>query len=152
MKRMNWSSGACLMVGLFLFAAPAWAGDKESYLAKVKENDATIGIIEGEIEYVCPKIAPVGSDLCGGTDTVAKAVKLAQHIEEEKPVQNQRAADQFLDAVEQFKEHYPQRAKAKELAAKGDYAGAFGYEEFAWQYLVKTASRGVFAKKMVDGE
>jgi len=54
--------------------------------------------------------------------------------------------------VEQFKPHFGYRAKAKELAAKNEWQDAFLNEEMAFQYLVKCASRGIFAKKLVDGE
>ncbi|MBI4084135.1 MAG: hypothetical protein HY423_16140 [Candidatus Lambdaproteobacteria bacterium] len=138
--------------GLMLVGFAAQAGDKENYAAKVKENDATIGVIAGVINYVCPKIAPKGSAMCTTDDAVGKAVALATHIEEGKPVQNQRAADQFADAVEQFKQHIPLRQKAAQYAKNGDFRNAFGYEEFAFQYLVKTATQGINAKKMVDGE
>jgi hypothetical protein len=59
---------------------------------------------------------------------------------------------QFFDAVEQFKGHFPYRAEAQKAAAAGNSDDAFLNEEMAWQYLVKCASRGIFAKKMVDGE
>jgi hypothetical protein len=65
---------------------------------------------------------------------------------------NKKAALQFWDAVEQFKQHYPWREKAKGYADKGAWQDAFLNEEMAWQYLVKCASRGIFAKKIVDGE
>jgi len=65
---------------------------------------------------------------------------------------NKKAALQFWDAVEQFKLHYPYREKAKKAADQGSWYDAFLNEEMAWQYLVKCASRGIFAKKIVDGE
>jgi len=65
---------------------------------------------------------------------------------------NKKAALQFWDAVEQFKLHFPYRAKAKKAGEKGEWENAFLNEEMAWQYLVKCASRGIFAKKIVDGE
>ena len=59
-------------------------------------------------------------------------------------------SDQFADAVEQFKQHYPLRERAKDYAKKGDYSNAYGYEEYAFQYLVKTATHGIAAKNIVD--
>ena len=148
----NWG---VLLLALLAFSTSAVFAEedyKAKYEDKVKVNNDTIGVIAGVIEYVCPKIAPKGSNICDGKDTVGKAVKLATHIEKEGEVQNQDAADQFFDAVEQFKGHFEPRQKAAEYAKKGDFKNAFGYEEYAWQYLVKCASRGIFAKKMVDGE
>ena len=144
-----------ILVAAFLVTivtSPAWAGDKESYEEKVGVNDGTIAIIAGVIIVVCPMIAPKGSAICKESDPVKKAVALAQHIEDEGEVQHAAAAEQFYDAVEQFKQHYPLRAKAKDFAAKGDWKNAFGYEEFAWQYLVKTASKGINALKMASGQ
>jgi len=138
------------IAGLWLFGGAAWADDKEKYEAKVKENDATIGVIAGVINYVCPKIAPVDSKICETDDPVKKAVELAKHADEGKPVQSRPAADQFIDAVEQFKQHYPLRERARDYAKKGDFANAFGYEEYAWHYLVKTATHGIAAKNIVD--
>ncbi|MCP4340779.1 MAG: hypothetical protein GY799_18290 [Desulfobulbaceae bacterium] len=65
---------------------------------------------------------------------------------------NKTAALQFWDAVEQFKLHFPYREEAKKAAESGDMLLALNNEEMAWQYLVKCASRGIFAKKLVDGE
>jgi hypothetical protein len=143
---------AGITAGMFLLAAPVFAGDKEDYEAKVKQNDETIGVIAGVINYVCPKIAPAASPICGTQDPVKKAVDLAKHIDEGKPVQNQTAADQFSDAVEQFKQHYPLRERARDYAKKADFKNAFGYEEYAFQYLVKTATHGIAAKNIVDGK
>jgi hypothetical protein len=150
--RQPWKRVVAFSAGLMLVGFMAYAGDKEDYEAKFKQNDATIGVIAGVINYVCPKIAPEGSPMCSTDDAVGKAVALATHIEAGQPVQNQRAADQFVDAVEQFKQHIPLRQKARDYAKKGDFKNAFGYEEFAFQYLVKTATQGINAKKMVDGE
>ncbi len=141
---------AAFLAAVAFIASPAVAGEKENYEAKIKENDATIAIIAGVINYVCPKIAPRGSKMCDTADPVKSAVALATHIGEEGAVQHEAAAEQFFDAVEQFKQHFPLRAKAKQLAKKGDYKGAFGYEDFAWHYLVKTATKGINSKKMVD--
>jgi hypothetical protein len=142
---------ACLIAATILPGSIALAGDKEDYEAKSKQNDATIGVIAGVIDYLCPKIAPAGTEFCKGTDPVAKAVALANYIDEGKPVQNRQAADLFFDAVEQFKQHIPVREKAKAYAKSGDYKNAVGYEEFAYQYLVKTATQGLAAKNRVDG-
>jgi hypothetical protein len=145
-------AAALAAASLMLLAAPALAGDKESYEAKVKENDATIVVIAGVINEICPKIAPPGSALCNTQDAVKKAVELAKHIDEGKPVQSRTAADQFWDAVEQFKQHYPLRDKARDFAKKGDFKNAFGYEEYAFQYLVKAATHGIAAKNLVGAK
>ncbi len=143
---------AGIATGLFLLANPVLAGDKEDYEAKVKQNDDTIGVIASVINGVCPKIAPPASPICATQDPVKKAVDLAKHIEDGKPVQSQIAADQFFDAVEQFKQHYPLREKARQYAKNGDFKNAFGYEEYAFQYLVKTATHGIAAKNIVEGK
>ncbi len=140
---------------------------KANYEAKVKQNDATIGIIAGVINYVCPKLIPgsKSSKICNAKDPVGSAVGVQKYMEtnwdkEEDDIEdakmpkllNKKAALQFWDAVEQFKLHFPYRDKAKKAAAKGDWYNAFLNEEMAWQYLVKCASRGIFSKKIVDGE
>jgi len=140
---------------------------KANYEAKVKQNDATIGIIAGVINYVCPKLIPASNSakICNPKDPVGSAVGVQKYMEqnwdkEEDDIEdakmpellNKKAALQFWDAVEQFKLHFPYRAKAKKAAEKGDWYNAFLNEEMAWQYLVKCASRGIFSKKIVDGE
>jgi len=138
---------------------------KLDYQAKVKQNDGTIGIIAGVINYVCPKLVPASTKICNPDDPVGSAVGVQKYMEqnwdkEEDDIEdaempellNKKAALQFWDAVEQFKLHFPYREKAKEAAAQGDWQDALLNEEMAWQYLVKCASRGIFAKKIVDGE
>ncbi len=138
---------------------------KADYEAKVKQNDATIGIIAGVINYVCPKLVPGSTKICNAKDPVGSAVGVQKYMEqnwdkEEDDIEdakmpellNKKGALQFWDAVEQFKQHYPWREKAKKAVGKGDWYNAFLNEEMAWQYLVKCASRGIFAKKIVDGE
>jgi hypothetical protein len=138
---------------------------EKGYHAKVKQNDATIGIIAGVINYVCPKLVPGSTKICNPEDPVGSAVGVQKYMEqnwdkEEDDIEdakmpellNKKAAFQFWDAVEQFKMHFPYRAKAKEAAEKGDWENALLNEEMAWQYLVKCASRGIFSKKLVDGE
>ncbi len=135
------------------------------YQAKMKQNDGTIGIIAGVINYVCPKLVPASTKICNPDDPVASAVAVQKYMEqnwdkEEDDIEdakmpellNKKAALQFWDAVEQFKQHYPYREKAKKAAEQGEWQDAFLNEEMAWQYLVKCASRGIFAKKIVDGE
>jgi hypothetical protein len=138
---------------------------KMKYQEKVKQNDGTIGIIAGVINYVCPKLVPATTKICNPDDPVGSAVGVQKYMEqnwdkEEDDIEdaempellNKKAALQFWDAVEQFKQHYPWREKAKGYADKGQWQEAFLNEEMAWQYLVKCASRGIFAKKIVDGE
>ena len=138
---------------------------KLKYQEKVKQNDSTIGIIAGVINYVCPRLVPASTKICNPDDPVASAVGVQTYMEqnwdkEEDDIEdaempellNKKAALQFWDAVEQFKLHFPYREKAKKAAEQGDYYNAFLNEEMAWQYLVKCASRGIFAKKIVDGE
>ncbi len=135
------------------------------YQAKVKQNDGTIGIIAGVINYVCPRLVPASTQICNPDDPVGSAVGVQKYMEqnwdkEEDDIEdadmpellNKKAALQFWDAVEQFKLHFPYRAKAKEAAEQGNWQDALLNEEMAWQYLVKCASRGIFAKKIVDGE
>ena len=135
------------------------------YDAKVKQNDDTIGVIAGVINYVCPKLVPASTNICNPKDPVGSAVGVQKYMEqnwdkEEDDIEdakmpellNEKAAFQFWDAVEQFKQHYPWREKAKQAAEKDEWEMAFLNEEMAWQYLVKCASRGIFAKKIVDGE
>ena len=138
---------------------------KLDYQAKVKQNDGTIGIIAGVINYVCPRLVPASTKICNPDDPVGSAVGVQKYMEqnwdkEEDDIEdaempellNKKAALQFWDAVEQFKLHFPYRAKAKEAAEQGNWQDALLNEEMAWQYLVKCASRGIFAKKIVDGE
>jgi hypothetical protein len=135
------------------------------YQEKVKQNDGTIGIIAGVINYVCPRLVPASTKICNPDDPVGSAVGVQKYMEqnwdkEEDDIEdaempellNKKAALQFWDAVEQFKQHYPWREKAKGYAGKAEWQEAFLNEEMAWQYLVKCASRGIFAKKIVDGE
>jgi hypothetical protein len=135
------------------------------YQEKVKQNDDTIGVIAGVINYVCPRLVPASTKICNPDDPVASAVGVQKYMEqnwdkEEDDIEdadmpellNKKAALQFWDAVEQFKQHYPWREKAKNAAGQDDWYNAFLNEEMAWQYLVKCASRGIFAKKIVDGE
>ena len=143
-------------------AAEDW---KMKYQDKVKVNDGTIGVIAGVINYVCPRLVPASTNICKPDDPVGSAVGVQKYMEqnwdrEEDDIEdaempellNKKAALQFWDAVEQFKQHYPWREKAENYAGKGDWQDAFMNEEMAWQYLVKCASRGIFAKKIVDGE
>jgi len=138
---------------------------KLDYQAKVQQNDATIGIIAGVINYVCPRLVPASTKICNPDDPVGSAVGVQKYMEqnwdkEEDDIEdaempellNKKAALQFWDAVEQFKLHFPYREKAKEAAEQGNWQDALLNEEMAWQYLVKCASRGIFAKKIVDGE
>jgi hypothetical protein len=138
---------------------------KLDYQEKVKQNDATIAIIAGVINYVCPKLVPASTKICNPDDPVGSAVGVQKYMEqnwdkEEDDIEdaqmpellNKKAALQFWDAVEQFKLHFPYREKAKEAAEQGNWQDALLNEEMAWQYLVKCASRGIFAKKIVDGE
>jgi len=138
---------------------------EQKYNDKVKQNDGTIGVIAGVINYVCPKLVPESTKICNPDDPVGSAVGVQKYMEqnwdrEEDDIEdaempellNEKAAFQFWDAVEQFKGHYPWREKAAKAAEQNDWYTAFLNEEMAWQYLVKCASRGIFAKKIVDGE
>ncbi len=168
-KSMKLISSLVALMAILCFAVIAVAEQdyKVSYEAKVKENDATIGVIAGVINYVCPKLIPASSagKICNADDPVGSAVGVQKYMEtnwdkEEDDIEdanmpellNKKAALQFWDAVEQFKSHFGYRAKAKELAGKEKWQDAFLNEEMAFQYLVKCASRGIFAKKLVDGE
>ncbi|MBF0279689.1 MAG: hypothetical protein HQM13_17965 [SAR324 cluster bacterium] len=164
-------TGLLVLAGLLtFFASMSWAEDfKKKYEEKVKVNNDTIGVIAGVINYVCPKIVDASTKICNEKDPVGSAVGIQKQmgeiedldeldeseLEEElssKKILHVPAAMQFYDAVEQFKMHYPLREDASKLAEKGDWEGASLREEMAWQYLVKTASRGIFAKKMVDNQ
>jgi hypothetical protein len=165
---------AKVFISLFVpvaFLCSAWnvvAAERDyklEYQAKVKENNGTIAIIGGVINYVCPKLVPANTKVCNPDDPVGSAVGVQKYMEQNwdkdkediedaklPELLNKKAAMQFWDAVEQFKEHFPYREKAKAAAEKGDWESALLNEEMAWQYLVKCASRGIFAKKLVDGE
>ncbi len=155
------------LVAVLCLAGNVTAGEnyKLNYQAKVKQNDGTIAIIAGVINYVCPKLVPASAKVCNSDDPVGSAVGVQKYMEqnwdkEEDDIEdakmpellNKTAALQFWDAVEQFKFHFPYREKAKKAAAQGNWHDALLNEEMAWQYLVKCASRGIFAKKIVDGE
>ncbi|MBF0290125.1 MAG: hypothetical protein HQM14_20095 [SAR324 cluster bacterium] len=150
-------------------ASLSLADGKKSYEDKVKVNDETIGVIAGVINYICPKLVDASTNICNPKDPVGSAVGIQKQMGDiedldmldreeladelaEKKIIHVEASMQFYDAVEQFKLHYPLREKAKKAAEQGDWSSAAVSEEMAWQYLVKTASRGIFAKKMVDGE
>ncbi|MFH2130096.1 MAG: hypothetical protein ABIK68_06955 [bacterium] len=165
-KQRLLSSVWALMITLFFAATLSAAEDYQlSYQAKVKQNDGTIAIIAGVINYVCPRLVPESTKICNPSDPVGSAVGVQKYMEKDwnkaeddiedakmPELLNKKAALQFWDAVEQFKEHYPYRAKARKLAEEGKWQDAFLNEEMAWQYLVKCASRGIFSKKIVDGE
>lgn len=168
-KSMKWFSSFFALMAILCLAVNVMAAEdnKANYEAKVKQNDATIGIIAGVINYVCPKLIPAASagKICNAKDPVGSAVGVQKYMEvnwnkEDDDIEdakmpellNKTAALQFWDAVEQFKEHFAYREKAKKAAEAGDMLLALNNEEMAWQYLVKCASRGIFAKKIVDGE
>ena len=147
------------------FSGMANAEDYQAnYMAKVKQNNDTIGVIAGVINYVCPKLVPDADKICNPKDPVGSAVGVQKYMEkgwdrEEDDIEdnlpellNEAAALQFWDAVEQFKLHFGYRAAAKKLAGEKQWHDAFLNEEMAFQYLVKCASRGIFAKKIVDNE
>ncbi len=155
------------LIGFLCLAGSVTAAEnyKLKYQEKVKQNDGTIGVIAGVINYVCPKLVPASTNICNPDDPVGSAVGVQKYMEqdwdkEEDDIEdakmpellNKKAALQFWDAVEQFKLHFPYREKAKEAAEQGYWQDALLNEEMAWQYLVKCASRGIFAKKIVDGE
>ena len=164
---VKWISSLFTLVAFLCLAGNAMAERdyKAEYKAKVKQNDATIAIIAGVINYVCPKLVPASTKICNPDDPVGSAVGVQKYMEkywdkDEEDIEdakmpellNRKAALQFWDAVEQFKKHFPYREKAKKAAEKGDWQNALLNEEMAWQYLVKCASREIFAKKLVDGE
>ena len=138
---------------------------KAQYEQQVKINEDTIAKIAEVINYVCPRIVPASAKCCNPNDPVGSAVAVQKYMEQfwnkdeediedakMPPLLNKKAALQFWDAVEQFKKHFPYREKAKEYAKKGDWHNALLNENMAWQYLVKCASRGIFAKTLVSGE
>jgi len=160
-------SSIITLIAFLCLAGNVTAGEnwELKYQEKVKQNDGTITIIAGVINYVCPRLVPASTNICNPDDPVGSAVGVQKYMEqnwdkEEDDIEdavmpellNKKAALQFWDAVEQFKLHYPYREKAKNVAAQGNWYDAFLNEEMAWQYLVKCASRGIFAKKIVDGE
>lgn len=156
---------------MLVWVGQSWAGEdfQARYKAKVKENDDTIKVIADVINYVCPKLVEASTKICKKEDPVGSAVGVQKQMGEldeldgmdEKTLQttlkqrkilHTKAAMQFYDAVEQFKKHYPDRENAKKMAAEGKWQDALLHEEMAWQGLVKTADRGIFSKKMVDGQ
>jgi hypothetical protein len=156
------------LVAFLCLAGNVTAQDyKANYEAKVTQNNDTIAIIGGVINHVCPKLIPAANagNICNEKDPVGSAVGVQKYMEqnwnkEEEDIEdaklpellNKKAALQFWDAVEQFKHHLPYREIAKKEAEAGKWQEAFLNEEMAWQYLVKCASRGIFAKKIADGE
>jgi len=139
MKRLNKklvSLFIALMVTLSMAGVGAAAGYKDDYNAKVKQNNATIGVIAGVINYVCPRLVPDSTNICKPKDPVGSAVGVQKYMEKnwdreeddiedaEMPagLKNKTAALQFWDAVEQFKLHYGYRATAK----KTGWAGQLG--------------------------
>jgi len=179
MLKLKTISAATNLIFLVVFTYSCHAGKsatmkntndyKSTHEAKVKVNDDTIGVIIGVINYVCPKLIDPSVNICNPDDPVGSAVAIQKQMGDideldeldpdeleitlkQRQILHVGAALQFYDAVEQFKLHYPFRAKAIEFAKKGQWYDAQLNEEQAWQYLVKTANRGILAKKMVDGE
>ena len=52
------------------------------YQAKVKQNDDTIGIIAGVINYVCPRLVPASTKICNPDDPVGSAVGVQKYMEQ----------------------------------------------------------------------
>ncbi len=62
---------------LLFFSTLVQANNKEYkklYLKKIKVNDATIGVIAGVINYVCPKLVKSAKKICNLKDPVGSAV------------------------------------------------------------------------------
>ena len=146
-----------LIVGIIsMQALVAFADDghRGSYESKIKQVDDTIVTIDGMIRKICLGAISALKASCASKKIPKVLVdEIYKYItDDEKPVENRKSTEQLVDAIEQFNQHYEFRAKAKELAVKGQYKDAFLREEFAYQYLIKAATRAVFANKMLTGD
>ena len=56
---------------------------KANYNAKVKQNNATIGVIAGVINYICPKLVPNSGKICNPEDPVGSAVGIQKYMEQD---------------------------------------------------------------------
>ena len=54
------------------------------YQEKVKQNDGTIGVIAGVINYVCPKLVPASTNICNPDDPVGSAVGVQKYMEQDR--------------------------------------------------------------------
>ena len=55
---------------------------EQKYKDKVKQNDGTIGVIAGVINYVCPKLVPASTKICNPDDPVGSAVGVQKYMEQ----------------------------------------------------------------------
>lgn len=65
---------------LAVLTPPVFADAKASYQEKVKVNDATIGVIAGVINYVCPKLVDPSLGICNPADPVGSAVGIQKQM------------------------------------------------------------------------
>ena len=95
---------------------------KAGYEKQVKENASTMETINGVVAW------------------------LKEHHYENYP----KAKDAVEDAVDSLNNGEGAKKKAADFAAKSNWQQAYGWENQYWQYLVKAATDGLRAKKMVE--
>ena len=165
----SWKTKGVALIAAFLMLSlsTAMADTKDKYTkagyeAKVKTNDHYVGVVAGVVNTLCPMILTNPKKVCNKKDPVGSALGIQKvmlmgfddldDVDEDKmarKVTHVGAALQFFDAVEQFKGFFGPKKAAAAAAKKGNWKEASISEELAWQYIVKTASRAMFAKSML---
>ena len=95
---------------------------KASYEKQMKENTSTMETINGVVAW------------------------LKEHHYEKYP----NAKDAVDDALDSLNNAEVAKKKAEDFAAKANWKQASGWSTQYWQYLVKVATEGLRAKKMVE--
>ncbi len=106
----------------YAFAQEAEGDYKAAYEKQMKENAATMDQINDVVKW------------------------LKEHNYEKYP----NAKDAVDDALDSLNNAEGAKKKAEELAAAGNMKQAAGWATQYWQYLVKVATEGLRAKKMVE--
>jgi len=77
-------SSIITLIAFLCLAVNVTAGEnwELKYQEKVKQNDGTISIIAGVINYVCPKLVPDTTKICNPDDPVGSAVGVQKYMEQ----------------------------------------------------------------------
>lgn len=124
MKKLIWSGTAVVL--LLCLSAHAFAQEtvdhKAGYEKQMKTNAETLDTINGVVAW------------------------LKEHNYEKYP----NAKDAVEDALDSLNYADGAKKKAENFATKGNWQQAYGWANQHWQYLVKAATDGLRAKKMVE--
>ena len=76
------TAALCLMLLLGLHFSGTGVADefKAKYFGKKNQNNATIGVIAGVINYVCPRLVPASTNICNPKDPVGSAVGVQKYM------------------------------------------------------------------------